>query len=56
MQDRLVNRDQASRTLGGAAPDPTNLSNTGPSLQRASLLFVASVSSFIGASLLLASI
>ena len=31
-------------------------SHTGPSLGRASILFVTSVSSFIGASLLLASI
>jgi hypothetical protein len=33
-----------------------NLPNTGPSLQRASILFVASLGSFIGVSLLLASI
>jgi hypothetical protein len=42
-----MSQDQAS--------DPTGVTNTGPSLQRASILFVASVGSFIGASLLLAS-
>ena len=35
---------------------PGNLPNTGPSVQRASILFVVSVGSFIGVSLLLASI
>ncbi|GEO18935.1 hypothetical protein [Microvirga aerophila] len=33
-----------------------HLPNTGPSFQRASVLFVASIGSFIGVSLLLASI
>jgi hypothetical protein len=33
-----------------------NATNTGPSFQRASILFAASLGSFIGASLLLASI
>jgi hypothetical protein len=37
-------------------PEPMDGSHTGPSLGRASFLFVTSVSSFIGASLLLASI
>ncbi len=36
--------------------DPEHLPNTGPSFQRASMLFVASIGSFIGVSLLLASI
>jgi hypothetical protein len=40
----------------GGNSDPMHLTNTRPSLQRASILFVASVGSFIGASLLLASI
>jgi hypothetical protein len=37
-------------------PVPTNVTNTEPSFQRASILFAASLGSFIGASLLLASI
>jgi hypothetical protein len=47
--------DQDSRVLEGAAPS-IDAGNPRPSLQRASILFVASLSSFIGASLLLASI
>jgi hypothetical protein len=52
-----MNPNQASEAVQGTALDPTGAAtNTGPSLQRASILFVASVSSLIGASLLLASI
>ena len=52
-----MNHNQASEAVLGTALDTTGITtNTGPSLQRASILFVASVSSFIGASLLLASI
>jgi hypothetical protein len=36
--------------------ESTNATNTGPSFQRASILFVTSLGSLIGASLLLASI
>lgn len=56
MQEKLMNDIRHSEPVGGVAPDPLHLTNTGPSLQRASILFVASVGSFIGASLLLASI
>jgi hypothetical protein len=45
-----------SEAVQGIASDPRHLTNTGPSLQCAALLFVASVSSFIGAAILLASI
>jgi hypothetical protein len=51
-----MNHPQASESLQGAASDPTGLTNTGPSFQRASILFATSLGSFIGASLLLASI
>jgi hypothetical protein len=37
-------------------PVPTNVTDTGPSFQRASILLAASLGTFIGASLLLASI
>jgi hypothetical protein len=47
---------QASGSLQDTTSDPTSLTNTGPTLQQATILFAASVSSFIGASLLLASI
>ena len=36
--------------------ESTTVTNTGPSFQRASILFAASLGSFIGVSLLLASI
>jgi hypothetical protein len=52
-QDRLMNNTQPLEAAQGIATHPTS---TGPSLQRASIIFVASVGSFIGASLLLASI
>lgn len=45
--------DQVSHTVSSERMDG---SHTGPSLGRASFLFVTSVSSFIGASLLIASI
>ena len=52
-----MNYNHASETVQDTALDPMGLTtNTGPSLQRASILFVASVGSFIGASLLLASL
>jgi hypothetical protein len=52
-----MNHNQASGAVQGTALDPTGITtNTGPSLQRASILFVASIGSLIGASLLLASI
>ena len=52
-----MNHNQVSAAIQGTVLDPAGTAtNTGPSLQRASILFVASVSSFIGASLLLASI
>ena len=52
-----MSHNQALEAIQGTALDLKSTStNTGPSLQRASILFVASVSSFIGASLLLASI
>jgi hypothetical protein len=38
------------------SPETGNATNTGPSFQRASILFAASLGSFIGASLLLASL
>jgi hypothetical protein len=38
------------------SPELTKVTNTRPSFQRASILFAASFGSFIGASLLLASI
>jgi hypothetical protein len=40
----------------GVTSEQTSLLDTGSALRRASFLFVASVGSFIGASLLLASI
>jgi hypothetical protein len=52
-----VDRDQVSEAAQNSILDPSGIcTNVGPSLQRASFLFVASVGSFIGASLLLASI
>jgi hypothetical protein len=52
-----MNHNEASDAIQGTTLDPAGAAtNAGPSLQRASILFVASVSSFIGASLLLASI
>jgi hypothetical protein len=45
-----------SAAVQGIAADSTDLTSTGPAFQCALLLFVASVSSFIGAALLLAGI
>lgn len=47
---------QAVNALRYTTSGPIRLANTSPSLQRATILFTASVTSFIGASLLLASI
>jgi hypothetical protein len=52
-QDRPMSTPQASEKPQVAASNLAGGTSTGPSLQRASVLFVASVSSFIGASLLL---
>ena len=51
-----MKHSQASELLQDTASDPTRPTDTGPSLQRTTILFAASVSSYIGASLLLASI
>ena len=51
-----MNHPQASGASQGIIPDPADLTITGLSFRRASILFVASVSSLIGASLFLASI
>jgi len=51
-----MNADRQSEAVPDSASDPTPLPGKGPSLQRASILFVASMGSFIGASLLLASL
>jgi hypothetical protein len=45
-----------SETVHGKVSYPTGVTNSDPSFQRASFLFVASLGSFIGASLLLASL
>jgi hypothetical protein len=45
-----------SAAIQNTAADPTHLTSTGPSFQCALFLFVASVSSFIGAALLLTAI
>ncbi|WP_157934484.1 hypothetical protein [Microvirga ossetica] len=47
---------QTSEPCQDAVSDPKEFANTRPSFQRASVLFVTSLGSFIGASLLLASI
>ncbi len=56
MQESPMNAIRRPEAVQGIASDPRHLINTGPSLQRAALLFVASLGSFIGAALLLASI
>jgi hypothetical protein len=53
-QEWLMAHPQTSETLQGKASGPTGAANA-PSIKRASALFVVSLSSFIGASLLLAS-
>jgi hypothetical protein len=45
-----------SEALEGLASDPPQITNTGPPLRRASIPFVASLGSFVGASLLLTGI
>lgn len=45
-----------AQDLQNAPSEQMDVTHTGPSLGRASFLFVTSVSSFIGASLLIASI
>ena len=54
-QEWLMAHPQTSETLQGKASGPTGVTNANPSFKRASALFVVSLSSFIGASLLLAS-
>jgi hypothetical protein len=51
-----MNAIRRPEAVQGIASDPRHLTNPGPSLQCAALLFVASLGSFIGAALLLASI
>jgi hypothetical protein len=51
-----MNNIQPLEAAQGSASSPVQATSPGPSLQRASIMFVASVSSFIGASLLLASL
>ncbi len=51
-----MNHNQASEAVQGITSGPLNALDTGPSLRRASILFVACVSFFVGASLLLASL
>jgi hypothetical protein len=55
-QEWLMAHPQTSDTLQGKASGPTGVTNANPSFKRASVLFVASFGSFIGASLLLASL
>jgi hypothetical protein len=55
-QDRWMNDPQASSGLRNLTPEQRAISGSGPSFQRASILFAASLGSFIGASLLLASL
>ena len=56
MQEKPMNAERQHEAVPGAASYHTPLPGKGPSLQRASILFVASMGSFIGASLLLASL
>ena len=51
-----MNAIRRLEVLNGIASDPRHLANAGPPLQCAALLFVASLSSFIGAALLLSRI
>jgi len=55
-QEWLMAHPQTSETLQGNASGPMGVINAHPSFKRASVLFVASFGSFIGASLLLASL
>jgi hypothetical protein len=56
MQGHLMSVTQHSATVQGDASDPKHVTDPSPSIYCALLLFVAAVSSFIGAALLLASI
>jgi hypothetical protein len=56
MQEKSMNTIRHSEAVQDIRSDPDHLPNTSPSFQRASMLFVASIGSFIGVSLLLASI
>jgi hypothetical protein len=56
MQGHHMSVTRQSAAVQRIAPDPTYLTGAGPSFQCALLLCVASVSSFIGAALLLAAI
>lgn len=47
---------QTPKTLRGKASDPADVTDGDLSFKRASVLFVASLGSFVGASLLLASL
>ena len=51
-----MNHTRVAEAPQAPATNPSYVFSTGPSLQCAALFFVASVSSFVGASLLLASI
>lgn len=51
-----MNHSQVTKAPHAAATNPSHALITGPSLRCAALFFVASVGSFIGAGLLLASI
>jgi hypothetical protein len=51
-----MNHNQALGAVQGTTSDPLIPADRGPSLQRAAILFVASVSLFVGASLLFASL
>jgi hypothetical protein len=55
-QDKPMNNPQSSAGLRNAATEQGIISGSNPSFQRASILFVASLGSFIGASLFLASL
>jgi hypothetical protein len=51
-----MNHNRAVEAVQGTASDPLKTLGTGPSFQRAAILFVASVSFLVGASLLFASL
>ena len=51
-----MSHNQASDTVKVTTLGPLNTSDVGPSFQRAAILFVASVSFLVGASLLFASL
>ncbi len=51
-----MDHNQASDTVPVTTVGPLNNSGAGPSFQRAAILFVASVSLLVGASLLFASL